>query len=278
MKTLREQVLQYMQLKNYSARTVHSYCDCLAKLSAYYKKPPDVITSQEVADYLHRLLQKRQSSASTLNQYISAYKVLMEGVLKQPWQGIKIPRPRREKRLPVVLSKEEIGQILAHIKNLKHRTIIALAYSTGMRLNEVKHVRLTDIDSDRMQIRIAFGKGKKDRYTMLSLKLLTLLRDYWKWYRPEKFLFEGHKKGTPIGTTTIQSLFAESRKKAGIQKEASFHTLRHSFATHLLEQGTNLKVIQALLGHSSLKTTSIYAHLINFSPASVTSPFDSIPD
>jgi site-specific recombinase XerD len=200
----------------------------------------------------------------------------MDGVLKQPWQGIKIPRPRVEKRLPVVLSKEEIGTLLRNISNLKHRAIIAFAYSTGMRLNEVRQVRLSDIDSDRMQIRVAFGKGKKDRYTLLSAKLLTLLREYWKWYRPQQYLFEGYQRGTPISIRSIQVLFSRYKKKSGIQKESSFHTLRHSFATHLLEQGVNLKIIQALLGHSSLRTTSIYAHLVNFEPGSVTSPYDSI--
>jgi len=191
-------------------------------------------------------------------------------------QSIKLPRPRREKKLPVVFSKQEVSRIIEHTRNLKHRAIIAFAYSSGLRLDEVRQVRLTDIDSSRMQIRVSNGKDNKSRYTILSKQILELLRKYWSDYRPKVYLFEGIQKGKPVSNSTLQMMFRNRMKAAEIRKPASFHTLRHSFATHLLEQGVNLRVIQALLGHTSIKTTTIYTHLQNFDPGSVTSPFDNL--
>jgi site-specific recombinase XerD len=277
MTELRKQMLQYMQLKNYSKRTVLTYLCCLTSLGKYYKKSPDLITPQEVLSYLHLSLQEKHISVSSINQYISAYKVLKVGVLGGVWEEIKLPRPRREKKLPVVFSKEEIRELLSHTRNIKHRTIIAFAYSTGMRQEEICHVRLCDVDSDRMQIKVSCGKGKKDRYTILSVQILEMLRTYWYIYKPEKYLFEGQKRGEPISHRTLQTFFKRSMIESVIRKEASFHTLRHSFATHLLEQGVNLRIIQTLLGHTSIKTTTIYTHLVNFDPATVQSPFDTLP-
>jgi integrase/recombinase XerD len=277
MTELRKRMLQYMQLKNYSKRTIQTYLYCLISLSKYYKKTPDLITPQEVATYLHLLLQSKGISVSSINQYISAYKVFQVGVLAKEWKVIRLPRPRREKKLPVVFSKEEIRQLITNTRNIKHRTLIAFAYSTGMRQEEVCHVRLCDIDSNRMQIKVCCGKGKKDRYTILSKQILAMLRTYWQMYKPVKYLFEGQKKGEPISKSSIQTFFTKAIAQSEIQKEASFHTLRHSFATHLLEQGVNLRIIQALLGHTSLRTTTIYTHLVNFDPATIQSPFDTLP-
>jgi integrase/recombinase XerD len=276
MKKLREQMLRYMRLKNYSKRTVDCYVSCISGMSKYYRRTPDAISSEEVKEYLYYLIQKRKTSVSVVNQIISAYKVLMTGVLGKEWLPIKLPRPRREKKLPVVFSKEEICNILKHTINLKHKAIIAVTYSTGLRLDEVRQVKLTDIDSSRMQIRVALGKGNKGRYAILSRQILDLLRKYWLKYRPKVYLFEGVKKGKPISTSSLQSVFKQRMKAAGIHKQASFHTLRHSFATHLLEQGVNLRVIQTLLGHTSIKTTTVYTHLQNFDPSSVTSPYDTL--
>jgi site-specific recombinase XerD len=276
MKNLQEQMLHYMQLKNYSRRTIDTYLSCILCLSKYYKRTPETISSEEVKEYLYYLIQSRKASVSVINQIISAYKVLMTGVLEKEWSPIKLPRPRREKKLPVVFSKEEILNIIERTRNLKHRSIIVLAYSSGLRLDEVRHVKLTDIDSSRMQIRVSNGKGNKTRYTILSKQVLELLREYWRYYRPKSYLFEGRQKGEPISQRTIQELFYQRMRAAGIRKPASFHTLRHSFATHLLEQGVNLRIIQTLLGHTSIKTTTIYTHLLNFDPASVASPFDSL--
>ncbi len=276
MKNLREEMLHYMQLKNYSKRTIDTYLSCILCLSKYYERTPETISSEEVKEYLYHLIQSRKTSISIINQIISAYKVLTVGVLEKEWSPIKLPRPRGEKRLPVVFSKEEICKILEHTRNLKHKAIIAVTYSSGLRRDEVRHLKLSDIDSSRMQIRVSNGKGNKSRYTILSKKVLALLREYWLCYRPKTYLFEGQHRGEPISATTIKEVFSQRMKAAGISKTASFHTLRHSFATHLLEQGINLRIIQTLLGHTSIKTTTIYTHLQNFDPASVASPFDSL--
>lgn len=276
MKNLREQMLRYMQLKNYSKRTINCYLSCISCMSRYYKKTPEVISADEVKEYLYYLIESRKPSVSIINQIISAYKLLMTGVLEREWSPIKIPRPRREKKLPIVFSKQEVSRIIEHTRNIKHRAIIAFAYSSGLRLDEVRQVRLTDIDSSRMQIRVSNGKGNKSRYSILSKQILEMLREYWSDYRPKVYLFEGMQKGEPVSNSTLQMMFRKRMKAAEIRKPASFHTLRHSFATHLLEQGVNLRVIQALLGHTSIKTTTIYTHLQNFDPGSVTSPFDNL--
>ena len=160
-------------------------------------------------------------------------------------------------------------------RNLKHRAILAVIYSAGLRISEFISLRPSDIDSDRKQIRV-LGKGNKYRYTLLSENTLDMLRMYWRAYKPAKYLFEGHIKGQPVSQSTIQQVFRHACKKTGINKPASVHSLRHSFATHLLESGVNLKIIQSLLGHSSLRTTSIYLHVTRFDPSSVKSPFDEI--
>ena len=256
MKKLRDQMLRYMQLKNYSRRTIDTYLSCISCLSKYYKKTPDTINREEVIEYLYYLIQSGKASISVINQVISAYKVLISGVLEREWSGIKLPRPRTEKKLPIVFSKDEVFNIIAHTRNLKHQALIALAYSSGLRLDEVRRLKLSDIDSSRMQIHVTNGKGKKSRYTILSKRILELLREYWRYYRPKRYLFEGRHKGEPISQSTIQEFFRQRMKASGILKPASFHTLRHSFATHLLEQGINLRIIQTLLGHSSIKTTT----------------------
>jgi integrase/recombinase XerD len=276
MKTLRNRMLEYMQLRNYSRRTIRTYIGCLATMSKHYNQSPDQITSQQVKEYLVNCIRNNRVTPSCINQIISAYKVLMVGVLGRDWESIHIPRPRREKKLPVVFSKAEVLKLLDTTRNLKHKVILSLAYSTGARLEEVSHLKVTDIDSSRMQIRIACGKGKKDRYTLLSPNLLGLLREYWNLYRPKTYLFEGSKNREPISTRTIQEIFKNNLRRSRINKNGSFHTLRHSFATHLLEQGVNLRIIQELLGHASIKTTTVYTHLQNYSPSSITNPLDTL--
>jgi len=276
MKTLRDRMLEYMQLKNYSRRTINTYIACLATMSKHYNLSPDKISSYQVQEYLVKCIKNNQVTPSCINQYISSYKVLMAGLLGRNWESIHIPRPRREKKLPVVFSKAEVSKLLEGTKNLKHKVILSLAYSSGARLEEVSHLKVKDIDSARMQIKIACGKGKKDRYTLLSPKLLILLREYWQLYRPKIYLFEGTYRKGPISTRTIQHIFKINLKRSKITKNGSFHTLRHSFATHLLEQGINLRIIQELLGHTSIKTTTVYTHLQNYSPSSVTSPLDKL--
>ncbi|MGL5434295.1 MAG: tyrosine-type recombinase/integrase, partial [Lachnospiraceae bacterium] len=210
-----------------------------------------------------------------INQMISAYKILTCNVLGRPWEKFLIKRPKRERKLPDVFSTQEIEQMLGGIKNMKHRTMYSLIYSCGLRLQEFINLKITDIDSDRMQIHIRSGKGKKDRYVMLSEKVLLMLRTYWQQYRPTVYLFEGHRQGHPISKSTVQHTFKKIVRQSGIQKDPGVHSLRHSFATHLLEKGVSMLAIQKLLGHIHLKTTAIYTHLQR-SPADLKSPLDDL--
>ena len=269
-------MLQEMQIRNYSERSIRSYIHCLGRLSLYYKCSPDLLSIDQVKSYLHYCVTEKQESTSTLNQIISAVRILFVDVLHRPWEPLKIKRPRRDKKLPVVFSKQELTVFFAGIKNLKHNAIFATAYSSGLRISEVRMLKPKDIDSDRMQICVRSGKGRKDRFTILSVKTLEVLRTYYQKFRPKNYLFEGRISSEPISLRTIQKVFTDAALKAGITKAVSFHSLRHSFATHLLEQGTNLRMIQHLLGHNSLRTTSVYLHLSCFDPKDVSSPFDNL--
>ena len=275
-KTLRQQMLQEMQIRNYSERSIRSYIHCLSRLSLHYGCSPDRLSLDQVKSYLHYCITKKKEASSTLNQIISAVRILFVDVLHRAWEPLKIKRPRREKKLPVIFSKEELAILFSGIKNLKHQAIFITAYSSGLRINEVRMLMPGDIDSDRMQICIRHGKGGKDRLTLLSKNTLEILRIYYQKFRPKKYLFEGRISGEPISLRTIQKVFTDVVSKAGITKSVSFHSLRHSFATHLLEQGTNLRMIQQLLGHNSLRTTSVYLHLSCFDPKDVSSPFDNL--
>jgi integrase/recombinase XerD len=264
-----------MQTRNYSRRSIDTYVHMLDALEDYHNTSIDEISTDQVKDFLQYSIGTKSLSVSYINQVISAVKILQKDVLGKDWESIRIKRPRRVKKLPVVLSKEEVKSMIETTRNLKHRTIIAVIYSSGLRISELINLLPSDIDSDRKQIRV-LGKGNKYRYTLLSENILDMLRMYWRAYKPERYLFEGQRQGQPISRETIQVVFKHACKKAGITKPASVHSLRHSFATHLLESGVNLKIIQSLLGHSSLRTTSIYLHVTRFDPASIRSPFDEI--
>ncbi len=276
MSKLREKMQQEMQLRNYSNRTIVTYLSCISQLTKHLNIAPANLSSEQVKSYLLYLINERKLSKTTINQAISALKFLNEVVLKRDWIQMDLPRPKLPKDLPVVLSKEEIKRLLDVTINLKHRAAFTLAYSSGLRLGEVCHMRPQDIDSSRRQIRVFNGKGQKTRYTILSPSALSLLRECWNRYRPKTFLFEGHEKGKPLANGTLQKAFKRNLVKSGIKKNACFHSLRHSFATHLLEQGVNLRIIQQLLGHRSIKTTTVYTHLVNFSPDQITSPFENL--
>jgi len=272
-----EQVVYEMQLRNYSVRTIESYSKLLTKVEKNLELPLDKIGVEQFKSYLHQRIMQDEVSTSMVNQLISAYKILQVDVLKRDWQTITLKRPRREKKLPVVLSVEEVQRMILSTKNLKHRALIMLVYSAGLRRQEAQMIKAADIDSSRMQVRVVQGKGKKDRYTILSTKALEMLRQYYKMERPSKYLFESQgKKGQILSDTTLNNIVKKSAAKAGIRKNISFHTLRHCFATHLLESGVNIRLIQQFMGHTSIKTTTIYLHLANINPASILSPMDSM--
>jgi len=272
-----ERMVREMQFRNYSEHTIGSYTASMSKVQNFYSLPVDKISVQQFKDFLHHRIMVDKISVSLINQSISAYKIMQVDILRRKWEPVRIKRPRREKKLPVVLSQGEIALMISLTRNIKHKALIALAYSSGLRRQETRTLKPGDIDSSGMRIHVVAGKGKKDRYTLLSKKSLELLRVYYKIEHPEKYLFEpSGKKGKPLGDGTINNIAKIAASRAGIKKKISFHTLRHCFATHLLEQGVNLRLIQQFMGHSSIKTTAMYLHIANINPGSITSPLDDM--
>jgi integrase/recombinase XerD len=265
-----------MRIRNYSPRSIKTYIGSVSATSKHFGKSPEYITIAELKEYLFHRVEVGKLSASGVNQTISAFKILFKDVLHRTWDPVRIKRPRRPKPLPTVFSKKEIALILNGIRNRKHYCLIALTYAAGLRLGEVTSLKFGDIDGDRMRLKIRGGKGNKDRYSLLPSSLLARLREYYRYYRPKTFLFEGREAGSAYSAKSAQSVLKKALERSGISKDASFHTLRHSFATHLLEQGTNIRAIQELLGHSSLKTTSVYLHVSNLDTSQIKSPLDEL--
>ena len=269
-------MIREMRIRNYSPRTINTYVSLINHLAQHFKSSPEQITVDQVKDYLHYKIQNQSCSVSAVNQTISALKILFQDVLGLQWEEIKIKRPRKEKKLPVILSRKEVAAVIDQIRNPKHKAMLAVVYSAGLRRQELVNLKVSDIDSARMFIRINNGKGNKDRETLLAQNTLKLLRQYYVLYKPSGLLFEGRPKGTPISFTSVSNILKKSLEKAGINKKASIHSLRHSFATHLLEQGTNIKIIQRLLGHLSIRTTMVYLQVAQIDPKAVSSPFDNL--
>lgn len=268
--------LETLELKNYSSATIKTYrLHFLRFLKHFPETKLKDITKEQIRQYLLYLIQKKNYSTSAQNQAINSIKFYYEKVLGKPVEKYYVPRPRREKKLPQVLSEEEVTRILKQIKNLKHKCIIYLIYSAGLRLTEVVHLRISDIHSDRKQIFIRSAKGNKDRYGILSDTVIELLRKYYKKYKPKVWLFEG-KPGEQFHRRVIQKIFKKAVLKSRVKKHATIHTLRHSFATHLLEHGTDVRYVQHLLGHKNLKTTEIYAHVSKDAFNKIVSPLDGL--
>ena len=266
--------LNMLDQKRYSENTKAIYLNYFGDYVRYFsKRVLEEITTEEINAYILELIRTRNISASQQNQRINAIKFYYEKVLGHEKVYVSIERPRKENRLPNVLSKEEILKILSSIKNLKHRCIIGIIYSGGLRRNEVLNLKIEDIDSGRMLIKIRGGKGRKDRYTLLSKKILEELREYYNQYKIKDWLFEGQNKDQ-YSAESVSKIFKRAIEKSGIKKKATPHTLRHSFATHLLEQGTDLRHIQELLGHSSSKTTEIYTHVSKKEIGNIKNPLD----
>jgi site-specific recombinase XerD len=275
MKEILAKYNETLKLRSYSENTIRVYNAMFTKyLKAFKDNDPEKITTDQIKSFLLWKINSEDISTSYQNQLINAIKFYYEQVLKRPRLVYYLERPKKEKRLPGVLSIEEVQKILGSISNIKHKAIISMVYSAGLRISEVINLRISDIDSSRMQIRIEQSKGKKDRMTILSEKMIVLLREYFIAYRPKQYLFEG-QKGGKYSTTSIQKVFQRAKRQAGIRKHATVHTLRHSFATHLLEAGTDLRYIQELLGHGSSKTTEIYTHVSTRQIRKIKSPLDS---
>ena len=255
-----KEYLQKLELKKYSNSTIKTYVMAFEKFINHYKENDlSQLNENHIRDYLSTLVKKGFSN-SAINQAVNAIKFYYEIVLDMPNRFYEIERPIKEHKLPKVLSKEEVLTIIDHTNNIKHRCIVSLLYSAGLRRSELINLKITDIDSKRMLIRVEDAKGNKDRYTLLSSRVLVELRNYYKKWRPHVYLFEG-PGGNKYSSRSIANIIANAAEKAGIKKNVTPHMLRHSFATHLLENGTDLRNIQALLGHNSLKTTEIYTHV-----------------
>lgn len=249
-----------MRIRNYSERTIRSYICSLGQVSHYFNLPPGRISLDQFKSYLDFLIIHEHCSVSRINQNISAWKILQQDILKRKWESIRIKRPRREKKLPVVLSPDEARALIQSPHSYKHRVLLSLAYSTGMRRNELLHIRLKDIDRKRSVIKVN-GKGNKQRELPVSHELFNSLETYYRGWHPRVYLFEGPVPGKAYSASSMQKIIKRTAEKVGIKKNISPHVLRHSFATHMLERGVNLKRLQLLLGHNSMKTTSIYLHL-----------------
>ena len=270
-----------LRIRGFAESTRISYLERMRSLVRYFRKPPDQLGPEEVKQYLLFLATSRRLKWSTFNLYVCAFRFFYRQVLRIPWDvRVEIPYQRTGKRLPVVLSGEEVVKLLDAANTLKHRAILMALYSAGLRVSEALHLRPADIDSQRMMIRIDQGKGRKDRYVMLSSKLLETLRRYWREERPQQrphpWLFPGKKPGVPLTRDTVEWAFAVAQRHAGIAKRVSPHSLRHSFATHLLERGVNIRVIQQLLGHRSLQSTEIYTHVAQTCVRDTKSPLDDL--
>ncbi|MCD6274789.1 MAG: site-specific integrase, partial [Candidatus Aenigmarchaeota archaeon] len=262
-------------VRKYSPKTIKSYIHYNKDFLGYVRKKPNEITNEDVKDYLFYLVEEKEVSASTLNTVINALKFYYGEVLKRGFV-YELKRPKKDKKLPVVLNQEEISKILSSITNIKHRLILMLIYSAGLRVSEVVKLKPGDIDDERKLIHIKGGKGRKDRYTMLSEVATEMIRRYLKEYGQSIWLFSSQDKEKHITTRTVEKIFSNACKKANIKKNATVHSLRHSFATHLLERGTDLRYIQELLGHKSSKTTEIYTHVSNKDIGKIKSPLDSL--
>lgn len=271
-------MLREMQYRNYSKRTLESYTKFMLALEkALVPVPLSAITTEQFKNYLYLRVQHDKVSVSFINQTISAWKILQTDVLKREYESIKIKRPRREKKYPTVLTQQEVEKILNVTQNIKHKALLMLTYSAGLRRDELRLMKPSAIDSKNMRVHVVQGKGKKDRYTILSPKVLEYLRIYFVSEKPKVYLFETRMKtGSPLSSGSLNKIIKNGAKKAGIKKNVSFHTLRHCFATHLLEQGVNLRLIQDFMGHTSLKTTSIYLHLANIKTSGVISPLENM--
>lgn len=266
----------WMRSRRYSENTIKTYTEALRVFLQYFAdRPLSQITNNDVITFNNEFIIKNKLSASYQNQIVNAIKLFFGTIENISINIHQLDRPRREWRLPNILSMEEVASIITSLENIKHRSMLALIYSAGLRRSELLALKCKDIDSTRMVITIRAAKGKKDRIVPLSELVLEMLRTYYKEYKPTDYLFEGQNGGA-YSEKSLEEVFHKAKKLAGVRKKVSLHTLRHSYATHLLEGGTNLRYIQELLGHKSSKTTEIYTHVSNQAIQKITSPLDKL--
>ena len=265
-------------MRGYSPRTYNAYLSSCRRLAKHYSRSPADMGEEEIKGFLLYIAQEENAGPWVQKAYQSAFKFLYREVLNRPEVVQNLKTPKAPRTLPVVLSRQEVVAIFLATPHIKHKAALALAYGAGLRIGEVTGLKKTDIDSARMRIYICRGKGNKDRHSILSPGLLKLLREYYRQVRPKgDWLFPGQKPGAHISTGAIHRIFKKAVRDAGIQKNVSFHALRHSFATHLLENGTDMRFVQQLLGHTSIVTTVRYTHVSNAYLGTIESPWDALP-
>lgn len=278
---LRTMMLEELQRRNYAPSTVKAYLRIIQEFANHFQQPPNRLGPQHLRQYQAFLFRDRKLGAGTVQQHVAALRFFYGKTLKRRYLLEEIPRPKRHRKLPEILSLEEVAQLIDAARNLFHRTLLMTLYSTGMRRAELCRLQVRDIDSQRMVIHIRHGKGGHDRDVPLSETLLQTLRVYWRWMKPKNYLFPGTvnhwRADVPVTTKVPWEACREAAQRAGITKRISPHTLRHSYATHLLEAGADLHTIQVLLGHRKLEHTIVYLHLSRKHLTAVANPLDTIP-
>jgi integrase/recombinase XerD len=277
MTPLRQRMLDDMRVRNLARNTQLSYLQQVSAFAKHFGRSPELLGPEEIRTYQVYLTTERKLAPASLCTIAGALRFLYHVTLKREWVDTEIPLPKRPLKLPVILSLEEITRFLECIGSLKHRTLLMAAYAAGLRVSEAAQLKVTDIDSQRMMLRVVQGKNQKDRYVMLSPKLLEILRSYWQVVRPTEWLFPGNIPGQPITRSAVELACQKARRLCGIKKPITPHSLRHAFATHLLEAGTDVRTIQLLMGHRSLATTARYLKVSRRSVCATTSPFDLLP-
>jgi site-specific recombinase XerD len=273
-------MLEELQRRNYSPSTIRPYLYAVEDFSRYFGKSPAKLSQEHLRQYQLHLINDRKLTVGTIVGRISAIRFFFVKVLRRPYREIDLVYPRRRERLPVILSEEEVARLIESASTAYHRVILMTLYGTGLRREELCRLKVTDVDSHRMVIHVRQGKGQKDRDVTLSPRLLEVLREYWRWRKPKIYLFPSYqrkRRKQPITSKTVYYAVREAARRAGIKKKVSPHLLRHSWATHLLERGTDLKTIQMLLGHFDLEATTIYLHLSQQHLQSVNNPVEALP-
>lgn len=278
MTPLRQRMMEDMQVRNFSPHTQSTYVLQVSLFARYFSKPPDQLGPEEIRSYQVYLTNEKKLAPGSILIAVAALRFLYKVTLHKDWSVEDIiPAPKKPQKLPVVLSAEEVQRFLSCVPSLKHRTILTICYAAGLRISEAVHLRPTDIDSQRMVIRVDQGKGQKDRYVMLSPRLLEILREWWRVEKPKTWLFPGDIPGRPISRSAVERVCQEVHRSCRIPKPITPHSMRHAFAVHLLEMGTDLRRIQLLLGHRSLATTARYLRIATSKVCSTTSPYDLLP-
>ena len=276
MTKLREAVLLHMRLRGLSPRTIESYIYALEQLSRFYWRALETLTCEEVQAYLDHLVTNRKLAWATINVYFSAYRLLYEKILNRPKKEFSIPRRGRSGKRPGVLSQEEVKKLINASRNIKHRAFLTMTYGSGLRVSEAVKIEPKHIDRDRMMLFVDCGKGHKDRYTILSQKALKLLEEHWHLNKPFDYFFFGRDRNAPMSIGTAQAIYHQALKRSNVRHVGGIHVLRHCFATHLMEHGTDIYTIRKWMGHRSIVTTGRYMHVTAEHMKKVTSPLDNI--